>query len=181
MVVKPEQHCYAYFTLWVICIGVFDFLMLYHFGWHALWAVLPVTVVLGILLCLYGLVWLRTISFDEKGCTVSWLGIHKFTPWDRLAIKQEESLKGILSYPGKFAKNPDEGAVFSAQKKQRPRLLGPEEYCILRNPFTTFFVVYREENPKVKVLSPHIVEREAFLATLASFGVKLKKNCCRGS
>ena len=179
MVVKPQQHCYAYVSLWALCIAVFDFLMLYHFGSPALCVVLPVTFVLGILLCLYGLVWLRTISFEEKGCCISCLGIHKFIPWDRLAIKQEENFKGILSYPGTFAKNPDAGAVFSVQKKQRPRRLGPEEYCILRNPFSTFFVVYREENSKAKVLSSHVVERESFLSTLTSFGVKLEKDCNR--
>lgn len=91
-------------------------------------------------------------------------------------VRQEESFKGAHSYPGRYAmKCADAGVVFSTNKKLRPNSLGVAEFNFFRNPFTTFYVVYKEENEKFTLAEPNVVDRDAFLTTLASFGIELEE------
>lgn len=175
MTITPKTHSYIYLGLLIGCILGCDCLFLYMLQENSVWCTIVLTTIGSIIGIPYSMVTCRTLRFDSHGCTVSFLGIRKFTPWSQLVIRQEENFSNAITYPGKFAKKPATGAVFSSKKKERPWWLGPEEYCMLRNPFTTFYVVYREENTKAKILSPHIVDQEDFLSTLTSFGIELKK------
>lgn len=175
MIVKPMKHSYFYLLLFICCILILDFVLLYRLRQTAIIGAVVVTLVCGGVAFLYGMVTCRTLRFEKEGCTVSFLGFQKFTQWNKLVIKQEERFKGAVTYPGAFAAHPKSGAVFSAQKKLRPHWLGLEEYCIFYNPFSTFYVVYSEPDSRVLQLSSHIVEKETFLAELVSFGVKLEQ------
>ena len=174
MIIKLKKHSYIFIGLLIGCFLGFACFLLCMLGKEGIWCAIALTVVGNIISIPYSMVTCRTLNFDLQGCTISFLGIRKFTPWSQIVIRQEEIFNNAITYPGKFAKKPDAGAVFSSKKKERPWWLGPEAYCILRNPFTTFFVVHREENPKAMILSAHVVNRENFLATLASFDIELK-------
>lgn len=176
MTVKPSIHSYIYTgLLFSIIVGV-DCMFVLGFGEAGVWVAVILSVLMGMIAVPFAFCNCRTLHFSEKGCTVSCLGLRKFTPWDKLVIRQEECFKGAHTYPGGYGmKSAAAGAVFSTNKKMRPKRLGIGEFSFFRNPFTTFYVVYREENEKHIVSEPHIVDREAFLATLASFGIELVK------
>ena len=174
MTIKPEKYCYIYLGLLIACILGCDSFFLYTLKKSGIWYTVVLTVMASVIGIPYSIVTCRTLCFDSHGCTISFLGIRKFTSWSQLVIRQEENFNNSITYPGTFAKKPDAGAVFSTKKKERPWWMGPVEYCALRNPFTTFFVVYREENLTAKIRSSHIVERQIFLAMLTSYGIVLK-------
>lgn len=176
MTVKPQMQSYIYAGLLLVIIVGIDCLLLLKFDMEGLWIAVVLTALIGIVTITFTLNYCRTLHFSEKGCTVSCLGLRKFTPWDKLVICQEERFKDTHSYPGGYAmKCADSGAVFSTSKKMRPRNVGISEFNFLRNPFTTFYVVYKEENEKFTLAEPHVVDREAFLAALEAFGIKLEK------
>ena len=175
MIIKPEKRYYFAQCFLYSSILIVNCLMLHEFGSVALAGVIILSVFVGIIGIPYGIVTCRTLQFTDKGCVISILGIRKYIPWSQIVIRQEETFGNAITYPGSYAKKPGAGVVFSTKKKERPWWLGPQEYCALRNPFATVCVVYRGDNSKNIIAAPHIVDRDIFLATLASFGVELNK------
>ena len=176
MTVKPQMQSYIYAGLLSASFVMVDCLFPLEFGKAGLWGVVIFNAlcIMPAFLCIAHNC--STLHFSELGCTVSCLGLRKFTPWDKLVICQEEKLRDFCSFDSKtIRKKPNAGAVFSSNKKMRPKWMAIEAFCMYRNPFTTFYVAFNEENAKHGLDAPHVVDREAFLATLASFGIQLNK------
>lgn len=176
MTVKPQMQSYIYAGLLVASFVIVDCLFPLEFGKVGLWGVVIFNV-LCIVPSFLGIVHIcSTLRFSEEGCTVSCLGLRKFTPWDKLVIRQEERFRdALLVHSTFFPEKPETGAVFSTNKKMRPKWMAIEAFSMYRNPFTTFYVAFNDENAKHGLDTPHVVDRDAFLATLASFGIKLEK------
>lgn len=175
MTVKPQVQSYMYAGLLAAGFVVVDCLFPLQFGKTGLWGVLIFNVlcILPSFLCVVHNC--RTLHFSENGCTVSCLGLRKFTPWDKLVIRQVEKFRDTCSFDSKtIHKKPDAGVVFSTNKRMRPKWMAIDTFCMYRNPFTTFYVAFNEENARHGLDTSHVVNREVFLTTLAFFGVALE-------
>ena len=77
----------------------------------------------------------RTLIMDKNGCRVSFLWYKKAYSWNELT-KYTETYENIISY--RFLH--DGGYIFSTKPINKPKWMGPIEYCAIVHPFAVFFV-----------------------------------------
>ena len=110
MIIKSERGIYGYFAI-ILLITIFLVFLYVEMVASLLFAVLYQTPIIIISL-LYFISIGRTLYFDEKGCTVSFLRHKKTIPWDRLKYIQIESYHGRITYRSPY----DKAILFSARK-----------------------------------------------------------------
>ncbi len=134
MVIKSERGIYGYFVI-IFLIIIFLVLLYVDKGASLLFSILYQTPIIIISL-LYYIEIGRTLYFDEKGCTVSFLWYKKTIPWGRLKYIQIESYQGRITYRSPY----DKAILFSTRKIHKHKWLKPTVYGIFFP--TSFFYIY---------------------------------------
>ena len=102
MVIKSERGIYGYFVI-ILFISIFLTYLYVDIGASLLFSILYQTPIIIITLLYYISIG-RTLYFDEKGCTVSFLWHKKTIPWSRLKYIQIESYHGRITYRSPYDK-----------------------------------------------------------------------------
>lgn len=170
MTIRPSKAYYADMFILILSIVSFDYVMGSIGAFNS-----PMCTVI-MLFPIHWIVWRsaivmgKTITFSEKGCSVSFCGFTKQYDWKKISVKRLEDYNGTLSYKRTFS----EGIFFSIKPIKRPRWMGPEELCMLRCPYTAFFVTFdRGTNTDAdrRYPAPYKVDKEVFLNYLYQLGV----------
>lgn len=115
----------------------------------------------------------RTIVMTETGCTLTFWKYTKEYQWNILQVKRLEP-----PHLGLRASYHNGGAFFSVYPMKKPKLLDPTLYCLLRHPFTCFYVYFLPDSTKNEPYTTHgiyEVNRTEFLHLLKTWGVSLEK------
>ena len=136
------------------------------------------SVVVGLLLAVLGIVWVRNgsmiygriLEFQETGCTIWSRNGQQHIPWEDLAVKRIE--------PQHFGMNTGYvwgGAFFSLCPTKKSPRKDPSSY-VMWHPSTCFWVYFKPEKQDGSVYTPGIyeVDKEKFLAQLKEWGVELE-------
>ena len=139
-----------------------------------LFGVIVAMVVLGVLsviLVLNCITLGRTITMGAAGCKIEIAGVSRIYAWEEVLVKRIEGAH--LGFRFGYTHG---GVFFSVVPTSKPRWLDPMLYCLLRHPFSCFFVYFVTPSEKVDKGATngiYEVEKEPFLKQLEEWGIDI--------
>lgn len=172
MVVKPNKQDSINVMILLLCTIAFDIGILIQGGTESLVFLCCCTAIMLTIVFRYAAAVLKIVEYSKTGCTVSFFLYSKTYPWEQLCVKRFEDYSCTYSYKRQF----DEGVFFSVKPLRRPKHLGPCEVCMIKHPFTSFFVTFPSiGNPQGDLFypAPYRVDKESFLNLMVQYRVVL--------
>lgn len=130
-------------------------------------------ILLSSLLMRYWIVMCRVLIFNKHGCTVKFLWFTKTYRWEELETISYLDLRNSYGYRQPYKS----GAIFCANKVNKPQWMMPADYCMLIHPFSCFFVYFDpimvRKRGDLNFPNIYAVERDIFLKQLSEWNVKL--------
>ena len=165
MVVKSSKEVLFQVAFLFLCIAAFFFILV-SIGNSILFPYI-VTAILLFIAFRYWVAVGRTLTFDENGCTVSFLFLKKYYSWEELRTKRILNHQDAIGYRDAYK----EGVIFSSKKVKTPLKQKPPQYSFLMHPFCFFFVNFTPSNQHSKQVNVmrglYEVDRNTFLERIS--------------
>ena len=167
MVVKTSKGFSFIVAFLFLCIVAF-FFMLTSIGNSVLFPCIAAAVLLFMVFRFWVAVG-RTLTFDDNGCTVSFLFLKKHYTWETLRTKCVVNYQNAIGYRDPY----NQGVIFSSKKVRLPLKQKPSQYSFLLHPFCFFFVNFTPATPysiRVSVMRGlYEVDKDPFLEKFSQY------------
>ena len=167
MVVQASKE-YSFMVAFLFLVIVAFFCILASMGNNLLFP----CIVIALLLFIEFRFWVavgRTLTFDENGCTVSFLFLKKHYSWTELRTKRILNYQNAIGYRDTY----EEGVIFSSKKIKTPLKQKPAQYSFLLHPFCFFFVNFTPTTPYSKWVNImrglYEVDKDTFLEKFSQY------------
>ena len=167
MVVKTSKEFSFMVAFLFLCIVAF-FFILASMGSSILFPCIAAAVLLFIASRFWVAVG-RTLTFDDNGCTVSFLFLKKHYTWEALRTKCVANFPNAIGYRDPYV----QGVIFSSKKVKIPLKQKPSQYSFLLHPFCFFFVNFTPTTPYSKwvyvMRGLYEVDKDTFLESFSQY------------
>ena len=167
MVIKSSKDYHVIVVFLLSCIAVFFFILL-SAGNDVLFPCI-VALFLSYIVLRFWISVGRTLTFDENGCTVSFLFLKKHYTWEALRTKCVANFPNAIGYRDPYV----QGVIFSSKKVKIPLKQKPSQYSFLLHPFCFFFVNFTPTIPYSKWVNVmrglYEVDKDTFLERFSQY------------
>lgn len=164
IVIRPNVgNIFAVVFLFIIVFSMFVFFCTLGYFLPAL----LFSIIFSVIISMYWVAVSRTLIFDHKGVTISWLWFSKCVCWDEMNVKQFFNSKNGFGYRDIYSS----GMELSYKKITRPSWIKPMQYCFMRHPFSYIVIHFLpDKSPPVKYPAVYEIDRNILIQALNEWG-----------
>ena len=151
MLIKPSAEGYATVIIQILgllVIWAYNIFLAIKGIYIVIVVLLPIEVLLTFVIAGSTCVLMKTVELCTEGYWVSFCGVRRLYRWAEVETKRLEDYSGVMARNFNNTRFP-EGAIFSDDKKKRPKWMHPLVFCSLTHPFSSFYVCFQVPGKKL--------------------------------